>query len=237
MDRFCVICRNRVDHWISVEHKYPMSEFLKGVQCIGGDLKNCLCPRCSSVDRIRHIFIYLNQLKLLPLFKSARILHVAPEPMLQLIIRHQGPSEYILGDLAPKRNGIVRMDIQNTNCPSGSFDWVICNHVLEHVADPHEAIKEVHRILKVGGLFLCQTPFAMKLEATFCSEFLESPQDRMYFYGQDNHRRMFGRDIFKQIEGAGFLNRCAFHAEVLSSFSGERFGVNQEEPLFLFEKM
>ncbi len=33
----------------------------------------------------------------------------------------------------------------------GSFDVVICNHVYEHVEDPHQLMSEIHRVLSPNG--------------------------------------------------------------------------------------
>jgi len=39
------------------------------------------------------------------------------------------------------------------------FDAVICNAVLEHVANPIEVVREIHRVLKPGGYFYLSIPF------------------------------------------------------------------------------
>ena len=39
----------------------------------------------------------------------------------------------------------------------GSFDIVTCVDVLEHVEDPAQAIREIHRVLAPGGVFLYDT--------------------------------------------------------------------------------
>src|SRR5262249_9649714 len=39
------------------------------------------------------------------------------------------------------------------------FDAVICNAVLEHVANPVEVVREIHRVLKPGGYFYVCVPF------------------------------------------------------------------------------
>lgn len=42
--------------------------------------------------------------------------------------------------------------------PTGEFDFVVANHVLEHVTDPIGALVEWHRILKSDGLLLISLP-------------------------------------------------------------------------------
>jgi len=41
-----------------------------------------------------------------------------------------------------------------------SFDNALCNQVLEHVFNPDEFLKEIHRVLKPGGKLLLTVPFA-----------------------------------------------------------------------------
>ena len=41
----------------------------------------------------------------------------------------------------------------------GHFDTVICNAVLEHVRNPHEAITEFQRVLRPGGILYLVVPF------------------------------------------------------------------------------
>lgn len=40
-----------------------------------------------------------------------------------------------------------------------SLDGVICTEVLEHCADPFQACRELHRVLKPSGLLLASSPF------------------------------------------------------------------------------
>ncbi|MBI4018052.1 MAG: class I SAM-dependent methyltransferase [Candidatus Aenigmarchaeota archaeon] len=42
---------------------------------------------------------------------------------------------------------------------SGYADEVFMNHVLEHLEDPRAVMKEVHRVLKSGGLFFLNVPY------------------------------------------------------------------------------
>lgn len=40
----------------------------------------------------------------------------------------------------------------------GSFDLVLCNHLVEHVDDFVATVRELHRILKPGGYLIVRTP-------------------------------------------------------------------------------
>ncbi len=45
------------------------------------------------------------------------------------------------------------------------FDIVIVDQVLEHVADPERAIRNIHAMIKPGGLALIATPFLFRVHA------------------------------------------------------------------------
>lgn len=40
-----------------------------------------------------------------------------------------------------------------------SLDAIICTEVLEHVEDPMQAVREMHRVLRPGGVLLASAPF------------------------------------------------------------------------------
>lgn len=42
--------------------------------------------------------------------------------------------------------------------PDASFDVVVSDNVLEHLDNPVEVFREVHRVLRPGGIFLAKTP-------------------------------------------------------------------------------
>ena len=51
-------------------------------------------------------------------------------------------------------------DITDIDVDDESFDVVLCTDVLEHVPDPVFAIRELRRVLKIGGTLLITTPYA-----------------------------------------------------------------------------
>jgi ubiquinone/menaquinone biosynthesis C-methylase UbiE len=80
-------------------------------------------------------------------------------------VRH-GYGEYILSDMDPKTLDVARRKLAGIGTgrvgfevqtgselayPDGSFDRVVAVHVLEHIYQPHLALKEWRRVLKDGG--------------------------------------------------------------------------------------
>ena len=129
---------------------------------------------------------------------------------------------------------MLKVDLECMTFPDEMFDMVICNHTLEHVNDPAVALGETRRVLKPGGRFICQTPYASRLTKTFADPLLQSENDRVFFYGQEDHLRLFGLDLERIIQDAGFVGRLVPHAEILPEIDPEQFGVNEQEPFFDF---
>jgi SAM-dependent methyltransferase len=208
---------------------------LRAFQVVGSDLDNYLCPVCGCHDRERHLLFYLRQTRFLDRLRGSAILHFAPEGRLTSFIEMAGPIRYVLADLFPSRPGVERIDLLDIPYAPGTFDFVIANHVLEHVSDDLKALSEVRRVLKPGGHAILQTPYSNLLEHMFCDPGVKSEADRLQVYGQEDHVRLYGRDIFQRFASVGFISRVAEHAQVLAGFDAARFGVNVNEPFFLFE--
>jgi len=70
-----------------------------------------------------------------------------------------------------------------------SLDAVICQSVLEHVADPYRCVQEIYRVLKPRGLVYAETPFMQPVHAK-AFDFTR--------FTLGGHRRLFRN--FEQIE-------------------------------------
>ncbi len=214
-----------------------VSPYLKKLDWTGSDFDNFWCPFCRSHDRERHLKLYFDALSFWDRFKGAEILHIAPEKHIAHAITSCDPKRYIRGDLFPSRTDIRKVDVTDIQEPDGSFDIVICNHVLEHVPDDKRALKELYRVLKPGGTAILQTPYAPKLAETRESDSaVSTDSDRLEFYGQEDHIRLYGMDLMDRICAAGFDLRLKTHAAVLGDVDCAAAGVNSEEPLFYAHK-
>ena len=79
----------------------------------------------------------------------------------------------------------VRADVHHLPFRAGAFDHVITNAVLEHVADPVGAVREVARVLRAGGLF------------SGSAAFLEPHHHHSYFH-------LTGDGVVRVLTEAGF---------------------------------
>lgn len=59
--------------------------------------------------------------------------------------------------------------------PANRFDFVVCTEVLEHTLQPFDAVKEILRVLKPGGLAFVSTPFNFRIHGPLpdCWRFTE----------------------------------------------------------------
>jgi hypothetical protein len=64
---------------------------------------------------------------------------------------------------------------------------------------------------------------------------IDSDYARYQAYGQEDHVKLYGRDMVARIESAGLRPRAATHDEVLADIDLSRFGVNEKEPFLMFE--
>ncbi len=134
-----------------------------------------------------------------------RVLHVAPEPAVRRVIERLGAKSYVSVDLEPG-GADVTADVTALPFADGSFDLVICSHVLEHVDDDRAALAELARVVSERGEVLVLAPLSYDLETTVEDPSLP-PAERRRRFGQDDHVRLYGRDLIARIEGAGLVPR------------------------------
>jgi len=65
-------------------------------------------------------------------------------------------SEFVSVDIANPAADLEGA-VEDLPVPDGSFDVVICNQVLEHCADPTQAVRELRRVVAPGGRVLAST--------------------------------------------------------------------------------
>ena len=191
-----------------------------------------VCPRCNSNARERLLYLFLkNRTRIF--HTSLRILHIAPEPNLVKAIRTSGPSLYVTGGLTAE-GVMARFDILSMPFREDTFDVVICNHVMEHVADDSAAMCEVFRVLRTTGWAVLQVPIALALERTIEDANVKSEEDRIKMFGQRDHVRLYSRnDYLGRLQSAGFTVFAVKYSENLGDDLTRRYGLIKDEEIFI----
>lgn len=115
--------------------------------------RDVICPVCGSLPRHRIFAAWLDDH--IACVKEKRILHFAQERCIRMWMERNGVSA-IAADLYSEAD--LKLDMQATGLPDGSYDVIISNHVLEHIDDFRRAIKEMFRVLDPRGIFICSFP-------------------------------------------------------------------------------
>ena len=96
---------------------------------------------------------------------GTRLLDVAPQD-------HEGAkpflpddTEYHTLDIDPKSGATYIADLCNCSSTVGceSYDFVVCTEVLEHTRQPFDAVNNIFRTLKTGGMAFVSTPFNFRI--------------------------------------------------------------------------
>lgn len=234
---YCVMCGHRVWRFMPyMRGSTGVPKLMHAVDVIGSNPDRFECPRCGTHDRERHLLMYLENTGMLAGMLGKSVLHFAPEKRLGRRIAAAAPARYVPCDLYPSSPDMQRVDMIDMPFEDGTFDLVIANHVLEHVADDLKALTEIRRVLKPGGHAILQTPYSAKLHHTWQDPGIDDDVARLQAYGQSDHVRLFGRDIFARFTSAGLVSCVRQHDDVLPDVDEVALGINPKEPFLLFRR-
>jgi SAM-dependent methyltransferase len=175
--------------------------------------------------------MYFNALDLWTRVSLGAVLHLAPERHFGSLVRDVAAS-YIAGDLQPKNENEVMVDLTDTIFPDGSFDIVIANHVFEHIRNDAAAFRETARILRPGGVAIVNTPYSPIIQSSLECADLKDEELLNFLFGQEDHVRIYGTDFFDKLRAVGLEVQLASHVDVLTQ-SPLKYGVNEQEPLIM----
>jgi SAM-dependent methyltransferase len=196
--------------------------------------ENVLAPGTLSLERHRLFWLYL---KNETAFFSAplRVLHFAPEQAFVKKFKKQKNLTYTTTDLnSPIAD--VKADICDLPFKDHSFDFIICNHVLEHIPNDTKAMQELYRVLAPSGTAIVQVPYDTKREITFEDNTITDQSERMRIFGQYDHLRVYGMDYFKKLSSIGFEVNALDYTSCMSSDDIERYRLCKGELLPVCKK-
>ena len=200
----CPLCGCSDNSFIHLSNKYEISW-------------NSACPNCNSRSRHRGlIFLYREYLENI---KKSKILHFAPEEVLRNEIKNLSHFEYFTTDIEMNNVDFPKEDIQNLSFSNATFDFIMINHVLEHVQDDELAISELSRILKINGVAFITIPGDWKRRHT-------------KFYKKidyNGHYRDYGLDVTNLFSKYFKIVRKIN----LFKYDGKKYAIKRIEPAFV----
>jgi SAM-dependent methyltransferase len=194
--------------------EYPYAAIANAInshEVIAGYGPNVYCPNCMSKNRERLVLAVLQHTITI---ENKKILHFSPEKNLHnyLATKATVTSVDIIPDFYKKIDStITYADATNLQFENASFDIIIANHILEHIPADLTAMKEMHRVLRSGGVAILQVPYSEKLTATIEEPFIKNPIKQAYLFGQKDHVR-----IYALTDYVHRLTICGFTVTVLA---------------------
>jgi SAM-dependent methyltransferase len=194
----CNICGFRARKFLQRGHDYPI---ISELEIIGAGKREVDCPKCGSSDRDRLMFEYFKSNFSPGQLTGKKLLHVAPEKALTKKLASEFQLDIVKIDLRTKGylfaydKSVIQGNVMDLPFESNFFDFIICNHVLEHVDNVDIALAEIHRTLKSGGTAITQVPLSLKIPQTLEGNIAWTKYERIEKLGQFDHLRLFGADF------------------------------------------
>ena len=119
----------------------------------------------------------------------------------------------------------IKADICNLPFSDNSFDYILCNHVLEHIYDDEKAMKEIYRVLNKNGIAILQVPIDINSDLTHEGRDINDKEVRNKLFGQYDHLRIYGLDYFKKLKKVGFNVKNIDYLSKLNKEEVEKFSL------------
>ncbi len=206
--RQCPVCEKKLSGFIVLEN---------------GDT---ICPFCGSLPRTRRLWkLLIEELRI-----KGKVLHFSPSRSLFRRLKKIKAIDYVSTDFENEFLADRKYDITNLDADDDEFDYIICYHILEHIQNDSQAMKELFRVLKPGGTAIIQTPF---IEGTiYENEKIKTPEERKAHFHQEDHVRIYSVEGLKyRLEKAGFQ-------VIVRDFEGKTFfGLKEGEQVLFAQKL
>ena len=202
----------------------------------GGRLReNALSPGTNSLERHRLLYLYLQRYT--DFFEAPlSVLHIAPEQCFHQRFKAQKNLNVLTADIeSPLAD--MHFDLHQIPLEDNRFDVVFCNHVLEHVTDDAQCLRELYRVMKPGGWGIFQVPWVPGIKVTDEDPSITDPAERERRFLQYDHVRLYGADYPERLTAAGFQVEKVELFKTLPKAEVERFRLPADEPLYVCRKL
>lgn len=196
---------------------------------------NVLCPYDLTLERHRLMWLYLKNHSNFFTAEKLNVLHMAPEQCFHGRFKKQENLNYLTGDIVSPL-AELHFDLHQIPLEDNRFDVVFCNHVMEHVDDALQCMKELYRVMAPGGWGILQVPQDFTRDTTYEDPSIVTPEDREKHYWQKDHVRLFGKDYPQWLEKAGFKVEAFDKEKFYGSEVIERYRLDPKEVLYIVSK-
>jgi hypothetical protein len=238
---YCPVCETRVGGFVPLTSFYFKEWQTHGFKASETEAETLnaeqyTCPRCGAPDRSRLYALYLRE-RMAEVPGDFKLVDFAPSAPLQQWIKRTFHICYRTADLMME--GVDdRVDLTDMAIyPTASVDAFICSHMLEHIPNDLQAMRELFRILKPGGWGILVVPICLLHREIFEDPAKATTEaDRWRYFGQGDHVRIYSKQ--------GFMDRVSsvgFQIQQLGvSHFGEdtfrRCGITRKSVLYVVEK-
>ena len=187
-----------------------------------------LCPNCGSISRSRRLW---DMLESEFLKEKITVLDFSPSRSRYDILKHNPSITYMSSAYCDNFKSDYKYDITNIDSKNEKFDLIICYHILEHIENDYQAMKELHRILKKDGHCIIQTPFK---EGDIDEDpSAKTEEDRLKHFGQEDHVRIYSANGLQER-----LTNCGFQVTIkeYNAEADNRYGFNDKETVLICKK-
>jgi len=193
-------------------------------------IPSSICPVCGSFERHRHLVLGMRDV----LSERSRVprslLGLSLSQSIRYLLAHEGLGRCFRSDFDnrdPRYEPDIIVDLAQASFRDEAFDWVVCSHVLEHIADLDRAVDELFRVLRPGGLAWIQVAYQ---EAEPRSRRIPLEPHEI-----DAHAWRFGQDFTGRLEREGWDVTCV-HAADLELDVRQHHGLHPVERYWLVSK-
>lgn len=196
---------------------------------------NVLCPYDLTLERHRAMWLYLKNKSDFFTKPNLKVMHIAPEQCFHGLFKKQKNLDYTTGDLmSPIAD--LHFDLHDIPLEDNQYEVIFCNHVMEHVKDDLQCMKELYRIMKPGGWGIMQVPIDASRSETYEDWSITTPEEREKHFWQYDHVRLFGTNYPDRLREAGFTVDVVDFSKELPTEVFERYRIPKTELLYVVSK-
>lgn len=233
-EKECLVCGNQINVFQEYLEPGIKADFFTKNKIVGGGYrKDAICPCCGCLDRTRWVYWVITQQTDM-LQRECVVIHFAPEPKLRQILEDNSKCDYYPGDIR-KTKGIHKLDVTNIVYGAEMADFIIINHVMEHIKDEEGAVNEMKRVLRKDGKIIMSFPIC-STQNTYEDDNIVSEEDRNRFYGQKDHVRLYGTDYKERFERYGLEVQTFSPKDYLTDVEIQKYGLIKDDIVLICSK-